>query len=168
VTSLQSGLIGGTLAPLVGEQPQPPQQDTPQSKTAEGRPPFTGPGSDAQGDKPNIPCETQRPIRDLSAPSTPAPQQYPITGTLPTSLVQQLLSAIPIPLPGGLSRDARFQKIMHSQYKPLTPAQRMADISFIRKYGLWDIFPSGTKVPTANSTKSTTRRTTRAKASSKR
>jgi hypothetical protein len=47
----------------------------------------------------------------------------------------------------------------------------MADINFIRKYGLWNIFPTGTKVPAAKSTKSTnraSRRTTRAKASKKR
>jgi hypothetical protein len=152
VTSLQSGLIGGTLAPLVGEQPQPP----PGGK----RPPFAG------GDVPNSPCETQAPIRDLSAPGSPPPAQYPILGSLPQTLVQQLLNAIP-PLPLGLSRDASFQKIMHSKYTPLSAAQRAADINWLRKYGLWEIFPGGAKGPKVQNNH-TTRRSTHAKASKKR
>ncbi len=146
VTSLQSGLIGGTLAPLVGEQPQPP----PGGK----RPPFAGAGPDAQGDVPNIPCETQPAIKDLSTPSTAAPTQYPITGSLPGSLVSTLLGALP-PLPGGLSRDAASRK-KGSSYKPLTTAQRLADLKQIAKYGLWEIFPHSSNAASTASTTTTT------------
>jgi hypothetical protein len=153
VTSLQSGLIGGTLAPLVGEQPQPPAGGQ--------RPPLAG------GDIPNYACETQPPIQDLSAPASPAPTQYPLLGSLPQTLVQQLLHAIP-PLPVSLSRDASFQKIMHSKYAPLSPAQRAADINWIRKHGLWEIFGSGPKGPTVKRTAHTSHRSTSAKPSQKR
>ena len=77
MTSLQSGLVGGTLAPLVGEQPQVP---------AGGQePPF----------EPNVPCETQPAITDLSTPSAKAPPQYPVTGLLPTGLLSSLTGATP-------------------------------------------------------------------------
>ena len=49
--SLQPGLFGQALAPLQGEQPQPP------------------PGNKNPPIEPNVPCETQPPITDLSAPS---------------------------------------------------------------------------------------------------
>jgi phospholipid/cholesterol/gamma-HCH transport system substrate-binding protein len=53
-----SGLIGQSLAPLQGEQPQPP------------------PGEHAPPLEPSVPCETQQPITDLSAPTGgPPPQQ---------------------------------------------------------------------------------------------
>ena len=85
VTSLQSGLIGGELAPIVGEQPQVP----PGGK----RPPLAG------GDIPNYACETQPPVTDLSAPSGPTPPTYTAGGLLPPGL-------LPLPpLPVGLSRD---------------------------------------------------------------
>jgi phospholipid/cholesterol/gamma-HCH transport system substrate-binding protein len=153
VTSLQSGLIGGTLAPLVGEQPQPPAGGK--------RPPFAG------GDVPNYPCETQPAINDLTAPSSPPPTQYPIAGSLPSTLVQQLLGTLGGVLPPGVSRDARLQKIMHSKYTPLTPAQRIADINWIRTHGLWEIFPGSRNGPAVKSTNKTARGSTRAKASAK-
>jgi phospholipid/cholesterol/gamma-HCH transport system substrate-binding protein len=55
--SLQPGLFGQALAPLEGEQPQPP------------------PGEHAPPLEPNVPCETQQPITDLSAPTGGPPQQ---------------------------------------------------------------------------------------------
>ena len=55
--SLQPGLFGQALAPLEGEQPQPP------------------PGQHAPPLQPNVPCETQAPITDLSAPTGGPPQQ---------------------------------------------------------------------------------------------
>jgi phospholipid/cholesterol/gamma-HCH transport system substrate-binding protein len=55
--SLQPGLFGQALAPLQGEQPQPP------------------PGEHAPPLQPNVPCETQQPITDLSAPTGGPPQQ---------------------------------------------------------------------------------------------
>ncbi len=55
--SLQPGLFGQALAPLEGEQPQPP------------------PGQHSPPLQPNVPCETQQPITDLSAPTGGPPQQ---------------------------------------------------------------------------------------------
>jgi phospholipid/cholesterol/gamma-HCH transport system substrate-binding protein len=55
--SLQPGLFGQALAPLQGEQPQPPPGDK--------NPPL----------EPNVPCETQPPITDLSAPTGGPPSQ---------------------------------------------------------------------------------------------
>jgi virulence factor Mce-like protein len=54
--TLQSGLIGGALSPLLGAEPALP----PGGK----RPPL----------EPNVPCETQAPITDLSAQTTAAPK----------------------------------------------------------------------------------------------
>jgi ABC-type transporter Mla subunit MlaD len=53
--SLSTGLLGGALAPLIGAQPQMPPNGT--------RPPL----------QPNVPCETQPTITDLSTPSTAPP-----------------------------------------------------------------------------------------------
>jgi phospholipid/cholesterol/gamma-HCH transport system substrate-binding protein len=110
VTSLQSGLVGGSLAPLVGAQPQKPP-------TGEQPPPF----------QPNVPCETQPRVTDLTAASTPAPQTFSPTGLLPSSLTQ-LLQNLPIPkIPGaplGLSTDAAKSG---KKATPLTAAQRAAD-----------------------------------------
>jgi hypothetical protein len=55
--SLQPGLFGQALAPLQGEQPQPP------------------PGEHAPPLQPTVPCETQPPITDLSAPTGGPPAQ---------------------------------------------------------------------------------------------
>jgi phospholipid/cholesterol/gamma-HCH transport system substrate-binding protein len=55
--SLQPGLFGQALSPLQGEQPQPPPGDQ--------NPPL----------EPNVPCETQQPITDLSAPTGGPPAQ---------------------------------------------------------------------------------------------
>ena len=55
--SLQPGLLGQSLSPLQGEQPQPPPGEKP--------PPL----------EPNVPCETQPPITDLSTPTGGPPQQ---------------------------------------------------------------------------------------------
>jgi phospholipid/cholesterol/gamma-HCH transport system substrate-binding protein len=55
--SLQPGLLGQSLAPLQGEQPQPPPGEKP--------PPL----------EPNVPCETQQAITDLSTPTGGPPQQ---------------------------------------------------------------------------------------------
>jgi len=55
--SLQPGLFGQALAPLQGEQPQPP------------------PGEHSPPLEPNVPCETQAPITDLTAATGGPPQQ---------------------------------------------------------------------------------------------
>jgi phospholipid/cholesterol/gamma-HCH transport system substrate-binding protein len=55
--SLQPGLLGQALAPIQGEQPQPP------------------PGEHAPPLEPNVPCETQPAITDLSTPTGGPPQQ---------------------------------------------------------------------------------------------
>jgi phospholipid/cholesterol/gamma-HCH transport system substrate-binding protein len=163
VTSLQSGLIGGTLAPLVGEQPQVPPMTTSQAKTAEGRPPFAGGGPDAQGDVPNYPCETQPAITEgelNSASTTPPPTSYPLVGTLPTSLVTSLLNSLP-PLQKILARDVAKHK-RASAYQPLTPAQRAADLKTIFKYGVFANVPKGN-----SATSTTTKKASGSKASKK-
>jgi hypothetical protein len=82
VTSLQSGLVGGTLAPLVGFQPTLP------------------PGGQHPPLRPNVPCETQPPVTDLTAGSEGAP------ATETASTLPQSLGLLPLPpLPLGLSRD---------------------------------------------------------------
>ncbi len=55
--SLQPGLFGQALSPLQGEQPQPP------------------PGEHSPPLEPNVPCETQPAITDLSTPTGGPPQQ---------------------------------------------------------------------------------------------
>jgi hypothetical protein len=55
--SLQPGLLGQALAPIQGEQPQPP------------------PGEHAPPLEPNVPCETQPAITDLSTPTGGPPTQ---------------------------------------------------------------------------------------------
>jgi phospholipid/cholesterol/gamma-HCH transport system substrate-binding protein len=55
--SAAPGLLGQSLEPLQGEQPQPP------------------PGEKAPPLEPNVPCETQQAITDLSAPTGGPPQQ---------------------------------------------------------------------------------------------
>jgi phospholipid/cholesterol/gamma-HCH transport system substrate-binding protein len=55
--SLQPGLFGQALAPLQGEQPQPP------------------PGEHSPPLEPTVPCETQQAITDLSTPTGGPPQQ---------------------------------------------------------------------------------------------
>jgi phospholipid/cholesterol/gamma-HCH transport system substrate-binding protein len=70
--TLSSGLVGGALAPLIGAQPQLPPGGH--------RPPL----------EPNVPCETQAPITDLSAASAPAPATV-----APGSLVP----GFPLPIP---------------------------------------------------------------------
>jgi hypothetical protein len=141
VTTLQSGLVGGTLAPLVGEQPQLPPNGQ--------RPPLAG------GDIPNYACETQPPIRDLSTPSTKAPQQYPATGLLPPALTQILQSLPPLPgIPLPLSKDVKGK---NGKAAPLTAAQRAADLKQLRKTGLWEIL-SGANTSTTTSTTSQSNR----------
>ncbi len=54
-TSLSSGLIGGALEPIVGEEPAVPP--------GAHRPPL----------QPKVPCETQAPITNLSATTSPKP-----------------------------------------------------------------------------------------------
>jgi hypothetical protein len=133
VTGLQSGLIGGTLAPIVGEQPQVPT-------TGEQPPTFA----------PNSPCENQPVVTDLSAPPNPqTPQQFSPTGVLPPSVVS-LLQNPPIPLPKILAKDVAARRAKKAT--PLTPAQRSADLKQILKYGLWENFSNGTPPASTTST----------------
>jgi hypothetical protein len=124
VTSLQSGLIGGTLAPIAGEEPQVPP-------TGEQPPTFA----------PTSPCENQPRVTDLSATASPAPSQFSPTGLLPPSVVS-LLQNPPIPLPKILAKALAARR--GKKATPLTPAQRSADLQQIAKYGLWERFPNGT------------------------
>jgi phospholipid/cholesterol/gamma-HCH transport system substrate-binding protein len=137
VTSLQSGLVGGALAPLVGAQPQKPA-------TGEQPPTF----------QPNVPCETQPPVTDLSAPSTPAPQTLSPTGLLPSALTQ-LLQNLPIPkipgAPAGLSTDTAKSK---KKATPLTAAQRASDMKQLQKTGVFEIVPPKSSKSTAAATSS--------------
>jgi phospholipid/cholesterol/gamma-HCH transport system substrate-binding protein len=55
--SASPGLVGQSLEPLQGEQPQPP------------------PGEKSPPLEPDVPCETQQPITDLSAPTGGPPAQ---------------------------------------------------------------------------------------------
>jgi hypothetical protein len=121
VTSLQSGLVGGTLAPLVGAQPPKPPGGV--------HPPFA----------PNVPCETQPPITDLSAPSSKAPAQYPGSGVLPPPLVSILQS---LPLPKFLSPLVASRRGKAAKATPLTPAQAAADRRQLSKNGVWEIYPN--------------------------
>jgi hypothetical protein len=71
-TPNQPKLIGQSLAPLQGEQPQPP----PGGK----RPPL----------EPNVPCETQAAITSLDTPTGgPPPQENTNLNTPGASLLQQ-------------------------------------------------------------------------------
>jgi phospholipid/cholesterol/gamma-HCH transport system substrate-binding protein len=69
--SLQPGLLGQALAPLQGEEPQPP------------------PGEKAPPLEPNVPCETQQPITDLSAPQGAAPQPIATSTSSPAALARK-------------------------------------------------------------------------------
>jgi hypothetical protein len=91
--------------------------------------------------QPNVPCETQPRVTDLTAESTPAPPTLSPTGLLPSSLTQ-LLQNLPVPkipgLPAGLSIDAAKSK---KKATPLTAAQRAADMQQLKKTGVFEIVP---------------------------
>jgi hypothetical protein len=63
--SLSNGLLGGTLQPINGEQPALPPGGR--------RPPL----------QPKVPCETQPPVRDLTATSGPKPPTVTKIGGIP-------------------------------------------------------------------------------------
>src|SRR5579884_55284 len=77
--SLSTGLIGGALAPLQGAEPSLPPGGH--------RPPLAG------GDVPNVPCETQPAITDLSATTSGAPPAVTASTKLPTTLAQRAKTA---------------------------------------------------------------------------
>ncbi|HUE26063.1 MAG TPA: hypothetical protein VMP89_04765, partial [Solirubrobacteraceae bacterium] len=64
--SLSPGMFGTALSPILGTQPELPalHNSGDGAKVPVSRPPL----------KPNVPCETQQPITNLSAPSGAAPQ----------------------------------------------------------------------------------------------
>jgi hypothetical protein len=73
--SLQPGLFGTFMTPIAGTQPALPAVHN----SGDGAPvPVSRPPL-----QPNVPCETQQQITDLSAPEGPAPQQ--VSGTSSTS-----------------------------------------------------------------------------------
>jgi hypothetical protein len=122
LTSLQSGLVGGTLSPLVGFEPTVPPG---------GKPPPL---------KPNVACETQPPIRDLTSNAENAPT--PVTSTtLPSSL-----GLVPLPLPFGLSADKGSKK---AKYQPATAQTMAAARKQLLKTGIFEITH---KTPTSNQT----------------
>jgi phospholipid/cholesterol/gamma-HCH transport system substrate-binding protein len=115
VSSLQSGLVGGTLAPLSGFEPQVP------------------PGGKSPPLMPNVPCETQPPITDLSSNSTAAPS--PVSpSTLPSALG---LIPLPLGLPLGLSSDGKSTGTKRSQ--PASPAEIAAARQNLQKQGVFEI-----------------------------
>jgi phospholipid/cholesterol/gamma-HCH transport system substrate-binding protein len=128
ITSLQSGLVGGTLAPLVGFEPQPP------------------PGGTIPPLQPNAPCENQPPISDLSSNATPAPQ--PLSpSTLPSAV-----GLVPLPnLPLGLSKDGKQSNAGKSskQARPVLSAPQI--LKALQKQPLFSI--SDTPPATSTATK---------------
>jgi hypothetical protein len=127
VSSLQSGLVGGTLAPLAGFEPQVP------------------PGGHSPPLMPNVPCETQPPITDLSSNSTPAPS--PVTGsTLPSALGL-------IPLPLGLASDGKSTGTNRSQ--PASPAEIAAARQKLQKQGVFEIVNPPRQAAAARAAKTT-------------
>jgi ABC-type transporter Mla subunit MlaD len=80
--SLQPGLFGQSLTPIAGTQPAlpPPHNSGDGAPASVARPPL----------KPNVPCETQPPITDMTAQEGPAPQQIGGGSS----------SGLPVPLPG--------------------------------------------------------------------
>jgi phospholipid/cholesterol/gamma-HCH transport system substrate-binding protein len=90
--SLSSGLLGGTLQPIQGEQPALP----PGGK----RPPL----------QPNVPCETQPPVNDLTATSGPKPPTANGLGGIP--LLGKIPLPVGLPLPSKLvAKSARTKLI---------------------------------------------------------
>jgi phospholipid/cholesterol/gamma-HCH transport system substrate-binding protein len=114
LTSVQSGLVGGTLAPLAGFEPQVP------------------PGGHSPPLKPTVPCETQPPITDLSSNATPAPS--PVTSATSPSA----LGLIPLPL--GLSSDKGGTGASASKgSKSASPQNTAAARQALMKQGLFEI-----------------------------
>jgi phospholipid/cholesterol/gamma-HCH transport system substrate-binding protein len=79
--SLSSGMFGTSLSPIQGSQPQtPPLHSSGDGAPAQvSRPPL----------EPTVPCETQAPITDLSAPEGPTPQPVAASPTGPAALARQ-------------------------------------------------------------------------------
>jgi ABC-type transporter Mla subunit MlaD len=79
--SLKPGLFGTTLKPIQGTQPQTPapHPSGDGSQVSVSRPPL----------EPNVPCETQAPITDLSAPAGGAPQQVSASTSSPAALARR-------------------------------------------------------------------------------
>jgi phospholipid/cholesterol/gamma-HCH transport system substrate-binding protein len=114
VTSVQSGLVGGTLSPLVGFEPTVPPGGHP--------PPL----------QPNVACETQPVVNDLSSGSNSAPSTA-TASTLPSSL-----GLLPLPLP--LSSDKSGKNGSSSKsYKPASAQAMAAARKQLLKTGLFNI-----------------------------
>ena len=79
--SLSPGLFGTALTPIAGEQPQLPALHTSGdgAKVPVSRPPL----------QPNVPCETQQPITDLSAPTGAGPQPVAAGVSTPAAKLRQ-------------------------------------------------------------------------------
>jgi hypothetical protein len=79
--SLSPGLFGTALSPIQGSQPQtPPLHNSGDGAPAQvSRPPL----------EPTVPCETQPPITDLSAPDGPTPQTVAANTSAPGALLRQ-------------------------------------------------------------------------------
>ncbi len=79
--SLSPGLFGTAVNPIGGSQPQtPPLHNSGDgAPAAVSRPPL----------EPNVPCETQPPITDLSAPQGGAPQQTSTSTSSPAALARR-------------------------------------------------------------------------------
>ncbi|MBV9196292.1 MAG: MCE family protein, partial [Solirubrobacterales bacterium] len=118
VTSLQSGLVGGALTPLIGVQPQLPPG---------GHPPPLEPG---------VPCETQAAITDLSAASGAAPA--PVTGTtMPASI-----GLVPLAFDGSADRNStraagRSQPVSASA--PAAARTNAGALQSLVRHGLFEI-----------------------------
>jgi phospholipid/cholesterol/gamma-HCH transport system substrate-binding protein len=79
--SMSPGLFGTALNPIQGSQPvTPPLHSSGDGAPAEvSRPPL----------EPNVPCETQQPITDLSAPQGAAPQPMATSTSAPAALARK-------------------------------------------------------------------------------
>ena len=79
--SLSPGMFGTALAPITGTQPELPalHNSGDGAKVPVSRPPL----------KPNVPCETQQPITDLSAPSGAGPQPVSTSVSAPGAALRQ-------------------------------------------------------------------------------
>jgi hypothetical protein len=138
LTSVQSGLVGGTLSPLAGFEPQVP------------------PGGHPPALEPNVPCETQPALTDLSSNSTAAPAPA-TSSTLPSSL-----GLLPLPLP--LSADGK-----KGTYQPASAQTMAADRKQLLKTGVFEIMnrPKATTTSAKRASKSSSSRSSKAKKASK-
>jgi ABC-type transporter Mla subunit MlaD len=84
--SLSPGMFGTAVAPIQGTQPEipAPHNSGDGARVPVSRPPL----------KPNVPCETQAPITDLSAPTGAGPQPVSAPVSAPGAALRQLSAGL--------------------------------------------------------------------------